>query len=252
MYRPQLDKRDKGGALAAVIAVHAGLLFAFLNITGRMDIADPQSALRMFDIDELLPPPPPPPPPPPQQRVEQARPKQKEGGSAPKNIRSEATPVVAPKPIVVVPPVPQIATSETPREGTAPTQGASDVPGPGTGGGGVGNGSGSGSGGNGPGGGGGGGGAPAPVSLVRGISTRDYPPGVRQNWPRGGAIFLRLRIEPDGRPSRCDVMRGFGNDSIDQWTCSLITQRGVFRPARDARGNPIAAWFGYKQVDIGR
>jgi protein TonB len=73
-----------------------------------------------------------------------------------------------------------------------------------------------------------------------------------QNWPRGGIIYLRLRIEPNGRPSQCDVMRSFGNPSIDQWTCSLVMQRGVFRPALDARGVPIAAWFGYKQVDISR
>jgi hypothetical protein len=29
-------------------------------------------------------------------------------------------------------------------------------------------------------------------------------------------------------------------------------QRGQFRPALDARGAPVSAWFGYKQVDIGR
>ena len=47
-------------------------------------------------------------------------------------------------------------------------------------------------------------------------------------------------------------MRGFGSPSIDQWTCALIMQRGQFRPALDARGAPVSAWFGYKQVDIGR
>jgi protein TonB len=91
-----------------------------------------------------------------------------------------------------------------------------------------------------------------PVSLVRGITGRDYPNGIQQNWPRGAIIYLRLRIEPDGHPSRCDVMRSFGNASIDQWTCSLVMERGRFRPALDARGVPIAAWFGYKQVDISR
>src|SRR3954453_7948246 len=102
MYRSDLDSRDKGGAIAAVIGVHAALLFAFLHISGRIDITDPQSALRVFDINEVPPSPPPPPPPPPQQR-QQPKPKEKEGGSAPKNIRSEATEVVAPKPRVVTP-----------------------------------------------------------------------------------------------------------------------------------------------------
>src|SRR4051812_19839994 len=104
-----------------------------------MDEAGSDSVLHMFNLTQS--PPPPPPPPPPQQRT-QAKPKEKEGGSAPPNIKSEATPVKAPKPKVVVPPVPQIAASETPRQGTAPTQGASNIAGTGTGAGGVRNGSG--------------------------------------------------------------------------------------------------------------
>src|SRR3954463_10486668 len=136
MYRSDLKARDRGGAIAAVIAIHAALLFAFLHLSGRIDLADPQSALRVFDITDV-PPPMPEPPPPPTTRQE-ARPKEKEGGSAPKNIRSEATPVVAPKPRIETPPINPIATSETPRQGTAPTQGASDIRGPGTGAGGVG------------------------------------------------------------------------------------------------------------------
>ncbi len=246
MYRPDLDTRDKSGAIAAVVAIHAALLFAFLNLSGKMPLAGNDSVLRLFNIDQSKPPPPPPPPP----AHLQAKPKEKEGGSAPKNVKSEATPVVAPKPPIVIPQPPKIATSETPRQGTAPTQGASNVPGPGTGAGGQGTGTGSGAGGAGPG--GGGGGVATPASLVRGISGRDYPSGVRQRWPRGGVIFLRLRIEPNGRPSRCDVMRSFGDSLADQWTCSLVMERAAFRPALDARGVPVSAWFGYKQVDIGR
>ena len=244
-YRTDLQPRDKGGAIAGVIAVHAGLLFALLHMSGKIDLVDPQSVLRVFDVGQ--PPPPPPPPPPPQKQ--QPKPKEKEGGSAPKNIKSEATPVVAPKPKIETPPVQEIAATETPRQGAAPTQGASDVRGPGTGAGGVGTGTGSGSGGSGP---GGGGGAAVPAALVRGISGRDYPSAIQRSWPRGGVVYLRLRIEANGRPSRCDVMRSFGDSSIDRWTCSLIMERGQFRPALDARGAPVAAWFGYKQVDISR
>jgi protein TonB len=244
-YQTGLGAKDKGGAIAAVIAIHATLLFILLNMSGRIDLTDPQATLRVFDVSEIKPP-----PPPPQRRQQQPKPKEKEGGSAPKNIESEATPVVAPKPKIVTPPVQPIAAAEIPRQGTAPTQGASEVRGPGTGAGGIGTGTGSGSGGNGPG--GGGGGVAVPAGLIRGITGRDYPPAVRDSWPRGGIIYLRLRIEPNGRPSRCDVMRGFGSPSIDQWTCALVMQRGLFRPALDVRGVPISAWFGYKQVDIGR
>ena len=247
MYRPELNSRDRSGAIAAVAAIHAALLFAFLNITGRMDLPTPGDVMRIIDIDELKAPPPTPPPPPPPHK-QREKPEEEEGGS-PANIRSQATPVVAPKPQVEPQRPNPIAVTETPNQGAAPTQGAADVRGPGTGAGGTGTGTGTGSG-SGPG--GGGGGIAVPAALVRGISGRDYPPAIQRSWPPGGVIFLRLRIEPNGRPSQCDVMRGFGDRLADQWTCSLVMQRGLFRPARDARGNPVSAWFGYKQVDISR
>ena len=243
-YRSELDAKDKGGAIAAVAGIHVALLFAFLHMSGRIDLTDPQATLRVFDVTAR------PPPPPPRRQQQQPKPKEKEGGSAPRNIKSEATPVVAPRPRIETPPVQPIAATETPHQGAAPTQGASTVRGPGTGAGAAGTGTGSGAGGNGPG--GGGGGVAVPAGLIRGITGRDYPPAVRDSWPRGGVIYLRLRIEPNGRPSRCDVMRSFGSLSTDQWTCSLVMQRGLFRPALDARGVPVSAWFGYKQVDISR
>ena len=244
MYRSDLNPRDKSTAIAAVVAIHAALAFLVLHKFGDVIVEAGTAALKTFDVRDIPPPPPPPP------SREQPKPKDKEGGSAPENIRSQATPVAAPKPKIETPPVQPIAATETPRQGTAPTQGASNVPGPGTGAGGQGIGTGSGRGGSGPG--GGGGGVATPASLVRGISGRDYPSGIRERWPRGGVIYLRLRVEPNGRPSRCDVMRSFGDQLTDQWTCSLVMQRATFRPALDARGVPVSAWFGYKQVDIGR
>src|SRR4051794_15516412 len=147
MYRSNLDTKDRSGAIAAVVAIHGVLLFALLHISGKISLGDPQSVLRVFDINALKAPPPPPPPQP--QQKGQPKPKAKEGGSAPRNIKSEATPVVAPAPKIPAPPT--IAATETPRQGAAPTQGASNVRGPGTGAGGLGNGTGSGSVGNGPG-----------------------------------------------------------------------------------------------------
>ena len=251
MYRSNLNATDRTGAISGVVAVHAVLLFMLLQISGRIDVTDPQRTLRMFDFTEVPPPPPevPIPPPQPQQRQQQEKPKASEGAASPKNIRSTATPVVAPKPRISLPlPVPMAAT-ETPNTGADPTQGASDQAGPGTGAGGTGTGTGSGGAGSGAGG-GGGGGVAVNAALVRGITTRDYPRGIR--FPRGGRIFVRLRIEPSGRPSQCDVMRGYGDRVADDWTCRLLMERGVFRPARNARGEPVASWFGYVQSDTGR
>ena len=240
MYRSDLGPRDRSGAIVAVAAIHVALLFAFLNISGRIPLPVGESVVQLLNINPPNPPPPP---------VHKARPKPKEkqGGAAPPNIRSEATSVVEPKPKIATPSRPQIAANPTPRQRTASTQGASNLPGPGTGAGGAGTGTGNGPVGSGP----GGGGIAVSASLIRGISGGDYPPGIRGRWPRGAAVYVRLRVEPNGRPSRCDVMRSFGDALTDQWTCALLMERSSFRPALDARGVPVAAWFGYKQVDIG-
>lgn len=225
-----------------VIAIHVALGFAFLHLSGQLPVLASQADLKVFD---LLNPPPPPPPPPPIQR-EQARPKPKQAAAAPKNIQSKATPIVRPTPKVVIPVPPPIVTAPAPNTGVQATQGAAATPGPGTGAGGTGNGTGGGGAGSGSGGGGGGGVAVRPA-LVRGFTSRDYPPQVADRFPPGGQVFVRVRVEADGRPSKCDVMRSFGDPSVDQWTCSLVMTRAVFRAATDASGKPISAWFGYVQ-----
>jgi len=243
MYRSDLNTRDKGGAIAAVIAIHAVLLFVFLHMSGKLDLAGPEEVMRVFN---LSPPPPAAPPPPPQQH-QRAKPKQKEGGSAPKNIKSEATPVVAPKPQVVTPPMKQIATTETPRQGAQPTQGASNVRGPGTGAGGVGTGTGSGAGGNGPGGGGDGGVADPPHLVTPVLSGRDIPREMLDQWPRRATVFMRLRIDARGYVSECTVDRGTGVATIDSTLCNLAHERLRFRPAVNRSGQAVAGWFGYAQ-----
>jgi protein TonB len=242
MYRSDLNARDKGGAIAAVIAIHAGLLLALLHLSGKVDLADPQSTLSIFNLSQ-----PPPPPPPPLPQKQQPKPKEKEGGSAPRNIKSEATPVAAPKPKIVVPPVPQIAASETPRQGTAPTQGASAVRGPGTGAGGAGTGTGSGAGGNGPGGGGDNGVAEPPRLATPVLTGRDFPRDLLDRWPGGATVFLRLRVDARGFVSECTVDRGTGVPAIDSTMCNLAHDRLRFRPALNRSGQAVAGWFGYAQ-----
>jgi len=241
-YRTDISNRDRSGAIAAVVAVHAALLFVLLHLSGRIDLPGVETAMRVIDLTQ---PPPPPPPPPPQQK-QQPKPKEKEGGSAPPNIMSEATPVEAPKPKVEIPPLPQIAASETPRQGTQQTQGAAPFPGPGTGAGGIGTGTGSGSGGNGPG--GGGGGVAEPPHLVTPVLTgRDFSGDVLQQWPRGATVFLRLRVDPRGYVTECAVDQGTGVPTIDSVVCNLAHDRLRFRPALNRNGQAVAGWFGYAQ-----
>lgn len=248
MYQPRPTIRDRIATVALVVAIHLGLAFALVNLSGPVRDTLPSEVVEIFDVTE--------PPPPPTvveelPKPEEAKPEREEGAASPKNIESKATPVVAPKPPISLPIPPPMPVTQTPGEGSESTQGASDVAGPGTGAGGQGTGTGSGGSGSGTGG-GGGGGTGAGVKLVRGITNRDYPPAIQRSWPRGGRVFVRVRVQPDGRVSQCDVMRSFGDEAVDQWTCSLVTSRGQFRPATDANGKPIAAWFGYVQSDTGR
>jgi len=240
-YRTDISNRDRSGAIALVAAIHAALLFAFLHLSGKIDLADPQATLNVFDVGET----PPPPPPPPQQR-QQPKPKEPEGGSSPKNIKSEATPVVAPKPRIETPPVQPIAASETPRQGAAPTQGASNVLGPGTGAGGAGTGPGSGTGGSGPGGRGNGVAEPPHLAtpVLRGY---DFPRDMLSEWPPRATIFLRLRIDARGTVAECLVDRGSGVPTIDRQICNIAHERLRFRPALNRSGQAVAGWFGYAQ-----
>jgi protein TonB len=245
MYRLTLDKKDKGGAIAAVVAIHAALLFALLHLSGTVDLADPQRVLQVINVREVTEPPPPPPQP---KQAQKAKAKEKEGGAAPKNIKSEATPVVAPKPPTLLPLPPTIAVSETPREGVARTQGASDVRGPGTGAGGVGTGTGSGAGGNGPGGGGDGGIATRAQPLTRGPRSHDYPPRLRRILASGRSPFVKFTIQPNGRIANCRAYESSGDPELDNATCLLVTRGLVYRPALNRRGEAVASEAFYRQA----
>ncbi len=250
MYEPRLKPRDRAVTFAMVAGIHVVLAFVLINISPDARRQLPEEVVEIFDVTD--------PPPPPEEEViklqpeeEQSAPKEEEGAASAENIRSQATPIASPRPPIALPvPVP-IPVSPTPRQGSDPTQGASDRPGPGTGAGGVGTGTGSGGSGSGTGGGGSGGIATRPA-VIRGITNRDYPEDVARYWPRGGAVFVAVRVLPNGRATDCKINRSIGVPAIDQWTCRLVEQRATFRPATDANGRPVAAWFGYVQQEARR
>jgi len=244
MYRSDLNARDKSGAIAAVVAVHVLLFFVLLNLSGRVDLPGAQDVMQVFDINEMPPPPREPIQP---QPAPKEKPKQKEGAASPKNIRSQATEVVAPRPEISLPvPVP-IETSKTPNQGVEATQGAANVVGPGTGAGGVGTGTGSGGSGSGTGGGGAGGAVSPPRLVTPVLRGRDFPRQLLEGWPRGSTIFLRLRVDARGFVSECEVDRGTGVAAIDSVMCNLAHDRLRFRPALNRSGQAVAGWFGYAQ-----
>ena len=242
MYRSDLNSRDKSSAVVAAVAIQAALLIAFLNMSGKMAVGDTQSPLYLIDI------PTPAPlalPAPLLVQAQIARHQEKEGGSAPKNIKSQATPVLAPKPVIDTPAVEQIATAVTPARAVDPTQGASSVRGPGTGAGGLGNGSGNGASGNGA---GDGGGVAEPPHLTTPVLRGyDFPREIIDQWPRAATVFLRLRVDARGYVAECMLDRGTNVRQIDAQMCNTAHERLRFRPALDRSGQAVAGWFGYAQ-----
>lgn len=239
MYRTRTSRKEKAIAFATALILPAGMIMAFLRL-GNIDALPPQ--VRDNPLITILADPPPPPPI--AEEPVKATPNE-EGKSAPPAKKAKAKEVVAPKPKVVVPTPQPMEAAPVKNDGNEAASGGVDK-GEGTGAGGVGDGTGSGGSGTGMGGGGSG------VKLVKGITNRDYPKAVQRKWPAGGQIFTRLRIRPDGSVKSCDVMRSYGDRTADMLTCSLLTKKGRFRPATDASGRPIEAWFGYVQRDLGR
>jgi protein TonB len=257
MYQPTPTLRERAGPLAAVLLIHAAIGYALLNLSGAGRELAERADLAIFDV--IVPPPPlaepPPPPPPVEVRPEplQAKPEE-EGAAAPENIRSEATPVVAPKPRIVLPAPSPVVTAVKPAQGAGPTHGAGDVVGPGTGAGGTGTGTGSGGSGSGRGGGGVGGGPPSRPLVVEAtkLTSRDYPPAAIRAWPRGGRVFVAIRVQLDGRATDCKINRSSGNPGVDADTCRLVMEKVRFIPARDEQGRPYVDWYGYVQEPSGR
>lgn len=227
------DRRERvPGAVAALVAT--GLFgWALIAGLGFDPVAHVVESLKTFDVAPEPPPPPDPVVPPPR------RDKRPEGEAAPPNLRSKATEVTAPKPLLVLPlPPPPITVAEKPGPGVQATSGAADLPGPGTGAGGIGNGFGAGGSGDGE---GGGWEDETPPLQIRGdIADADYPEHLADAGI-GGRVGVRYRVDPDGRARDCRVTRSSGTRELDALTCDYIQRRFRFRPSRDARGRAVAA-----------
>ena len=242
MYRPIPSLRDRTATLTAVVLVHVALAFALLNLSGEGRLRDPDVLTQLIEITAE-----PPPPPIVEIEPETAKPKKQEGAASAKNIESQATPVVAPKPVIVVPSLQPITASPTPAQGAQPTQGASDVVGPGTGAGGSGTGTGSGGAGNGPGGGGSGLAVVRTRLATRPLTARDFPGGLLDRWPSGRPVMMRFRVDPDGRIIQCIVDRGTGDPGHDAAVCATAKARLRFHPGVNRDGQRVADWAAYGQ-----
>jgi protein TonB len=65
-------------------------------------------------------------------------------------------------------------------------------------------------------------------------------------------VFVAFRVQVNGTATNCRVDRSSGNPAIDAETCRLVQTQLRFRPAMNRRGEPVVAWYGYIQAEVGR
>lgn len=221
---------NRSRLVAALAAASVQLLLIWLLVTG-LTVHIPRVIERSMAVFGVLPEPPPPPPervPPPPRHHSAAK-----GSPSPPNLRSQATPVAAPTPVIQTPVPPVMVTAPKPFVGAQATTGASDVAGPGTGAGGQGNGYG---------GGGDGDGGTGPRWRSGRLKDSDYPPDAGRAGVNG-TVAVRYLVDATGHVTECDVTRTSGSRALDDTTCALIQKRFRFSPARDGRGKPVPAWI---------
>ena len=227
-YRANPSRPDRAKAIAAVVAVHAAIGALILASPGTVSMITESDPTVLIDIRE------PPPPPPPQPQPQADRAKEEEGAAGRK---AEPTPVVAPKPRIVVPAKPPVVAAPVAGTGASASAGAATS---GTGPGAGGSGSGRGGGGSGD-----GGGIGAEARLLGGNSSRLPAHLLRQFAADRGYGHLWLTISERGRVTDCNVLQTTGDARVDQALCSLMIRQSRWAAARDRRGNPITVKVRY-------
>jgi len=218
------DRRDRWKAIAATAAIN--LLLGAVILTGlNVEIVSRAvERLETFDISLPKPPPEKPPPPPP------PRPKDERTEGAP--AAPKASPIVAPKPVIELPPQNPVPAAPVAGTGSSSSTGQGGA-GSGSGAGGSGDGLGRGSG-------------FTPAQRISKVPDREYRRFVAASGLRRGSVGLTVKVNTDGRPSNCRIVRSSGSRAADALMCELTLRYVRFRPARDPQGQPVAqdiSWF---------
>jgi periplasmic protein TonB len=202
-YLQHTGWKDRPGAVAGVIGIHALIgyaLIAGLSFTG---IADEVRKFRARDYVDV---PLPPPPPEPAAEPEPSRVDPPAVAPIPKLDLSPAKADIDTTPVIVPTPdfVPRAVPTQTPA--ALPAKPAFDPVGP----------------------------------KPRGnpgnwVTVEDY----RSSWinrEMTGTARFRLEVGASGRVETCTITASSGHPELDRATCALVSQRARFEPARDASG----------------
>ena len=227
-YRADPTRPDRAKAIGGIVVVYSAIVGAVLMMPAdsplRLDENEPTV---LIDVRQPSQPPPPPP-------QDPGKAEEEEGAAGKK---AEPTPVVAPKPRIVVPTTPPIAAAPIAGTGSATTAGAATT----------GTGPGAGGSGSGRGGGGSGGGRDigSDVRLLGGNSSKLPASLLRVFSADRGYGHLSLTVAETGRVTDCSVLQSTGSAPVDQALCSLMIRRSRWEPARDRQGRPITVKVRY-------
>ncbi len=226
-------RRPKWGTLSLVVLFHvlviAGLARAFAP---DLTAAAVKQAVSILTVSVTAPEDPP--------SAEPERPPEPDEGASGEEGR-KATPRPTSAPQVKVPIKPALPAPRASSTGTENQSGAG-ASGEGTGGADAGSGTGSGNAGSGQ-----GNGVRKLEKLAGDISSaNDYPKKTR-DLRIGQSVTILLTVGKDGLVKDCVVTEPSPDAQADQITCKLARERFRFRPATDARGNPIVGKYAWRQ-----
>lgn len=80
----------------------------------------------------------------------------------------------------------------------------------------------------------------APALLNPEVISSAYPEASRRAHEQG-VVRVRLAVSPEGRAAGCEIVESSGFPRLDEETCAAFIGQARFRPARDARGRPVAS-----------
>ena len=88
--------------------------------------------------------------------------------------------------------------------------------------------------------------ASRPATPINGgadwVTSNDYPSRALKQQ-RQGTTGVRLTVDKKGGVSDCEVTRSSGLSDLDKTACKKLLERGRFKPATDAQGQPVASVY---------
>ncbi|MEA3012656.1 MAG: hypothetical protein QOD42_1201 [Sphingomonadales bacterium] len=85
-------------------------------------------------------------------------------------------------------------------------------------------------------------GGPLPFAFVEMLSADDYPAEAIRNGLQGSVDYA-VDVSEVGVARACRIVGSGGSAVLDQRTCALVMERGIFIPASDGRGGRRAGTF---------